>query len=128
MTIAYWCILIAGLMPFAWTSVAKFSQGRFGLEENLTPREFKADLEGPQKRAVWAEQNAFEAFPLFAAAVLVAHAAGAPQGIVDAVAAVFVALRLLHGVLYVTDRGLMRSLVWFSALACCVALFVLGAW
>jgi len=37
-------------------------------------------------------------------------------------AVAFVALRVLHGIAYVADVAWLRSLAWFAALGCVVAL------
>ena len=58
MTLAYWCVLAAILLPYAFTGFAKF-QGGFGLNENKNPREFLEKLGGARKRAHWAQQNSF---------------------------------------------------------------------
>ena len=50
MTLAYWCVLAAILLPYAFTGFAKF-QGGFGLNENKNPREFLEKLSGARKRA-----------------------------------------------------------------------------
>ena len=39
----------------------------------------------------------------------------------------FVVFRVLHGVLYVGDKPLPRSLAWLGGFACSVALIVLAA-
>ncbi len=124
MTIAYWCVLAAGLMPFLWTIVAKTTGERFN---NRRPREWQAQLSGMPARAHAAHLNSFEAFPLFAAAVIVAQLNGVPQGTLDALALTFVALRLGYGVLYLVDQHMLRSLVWFAALALNVWIFVAAA-
>ena len=49
MTLAYWCVLAAILLPYAFTGFAKF-QGGFGLNENKNPREFLEKLGGARKR------------------------------------------------------------------------------
>ncbi|MCH2553658.1 MAG: MAPEG family protein, partial [Alcanivorax sp.] len=86
MTLAYWCVLAAILLPYAFTGFAKF-QGGFGLNENKNPREFLEKLGGARKRAHWAPQNSFEILPGFAAAVISAHLAGtAPQATSDGIA------------------------------------------
>jgi uncharacterized MAPEG superfamily protein len=36
-------------------------------------------------------------------------------------------LRVLHGIFYLLDKGYWRSTVWFGAVACVIALFVLSA-
>lgn len=124
MTIAYWCVLAAGLMPFLWTSVAKTTGERFN---NRTPREWQARLSGLPARAHAAHLNSFEAFPLFAAAVIIADLLDAPQATVDLLALAFIGLRVLYGILYLVDQHALRSLVWFAALACTVAIFVVAA-
>lgn len=126
MTIAYWCVLAAILLPYIWTGVAKFTSG-FRPRDNHNPREYLEQLEGPAKRAHWAQLNTFESIPGFMAAVIIAHLAGASQTAVDAIAAVYIALRLLYGVLYITDKARLRSLVWAGGVACIVALFVVSA-
>lgn len=78
-------------------------------------------------RAHWAHQNSFEAFPPFAAAVLVAEQLGAAQARIDLLAGAFIVLRLAYGVCYLADRATLRSVVWAGAMACTVALFVIGA-
>lgn len=127
MTIAYWCVLVAGLMPFLWTSTAKAIGGGFTPRNNLNPREFLETLSGLPKRAHWAQLNAFEAFPLFAAAVIIAHLNNASQARIDMLAGVYIVLRLLHGICYLTDKASLRSIVWFGAVGCAIAIFVAGA-
>lgn len=127
MTIAYWCVLVAGLLPFVWTSTAKFSGRGFAPKDNHNPREFLETLDGTRKRAHWAQLNAFEAFPLFAAAVIIAQLAGGAPHTIDMLALAFVVLRILHGIFYVTDKATLRSVVWFAAVGCDIALFVVAA-
>ncbi len=126
MTIAYWCVLVAILLPYIWTGVAKFTSG-FRPRDNHNPREYLERLEGPAKRAHWAQLNTFESIPGFMAAVIIAHLAGAAQPTVDAIAVTYIALRLGYGVLYITDKARLRSLVWAGGVACIVALFVVSA-
>lgn len=124
MTIAYWCVLAAALMPYLFTGVAKFGSKPY---DNRAPREFLATVEGHQKRANWAQMNSFEAFPPFAAAVIIAQLAHAPQVGINGLALAFVVLRLAYGWAYITDRPTLRSLLWIAAVFCVVGLFVLAA-
>lgn len=126
MTIAYWCVLAAILLPYVWTGVAKFTSG-FRPRDNHNPRDYLDRLEGPAKRAHWAQLNTFESIPGFMAAVIIAHQAQAPQHLVDALAVTYIALRLAYGVLYIKDLASLRSLVWAGGVACIVALFVVSA-
>ena len=126
MTIALWCVLAGALLPYLWTAAAK-RLGRYSLRDNHQPRDFQSRLTGPAARAHAAQLNGFEAFPAFAAAVLVAQYVHAAQARIDLVAIVWVVLRLAHGVLYVADMALWRSLIWFGSMACVVALFIQAA-
>ncbi len=81
----------------------------------------------PGGRANAAQLNSFEAFPAFAAAVLVAQYTHAPQHTIDLLAIAWVALRLIYGVLYIANLAALRSLVWFGGVACVVGLFIAAA-
>ena len=127
MTIADYCILIACLLPFAGTLLAK-SKGfgkprREGGFDNRNPRQWLAKLEGWQARAHAAQQNSFEALPIFVAGVLVAEKLQAPQGQVNALAMLFVAARMVYIGAYVADWPRLRSFVWAVGLGASIALF-----
>ena len=124
MHISYWCILIAAFLPLLFTAIAKFI-GRRSFD-NRNPREFQAHLTGAALRAHWAHLNSFEAFPPFAAGVLVAQQVGAAQARIDLLAISFVALRLSYGFCYLADQATLRSVVWAGAAACTVALFFIA--
>jgi len=127
MTVAYWCVLAAAFVPYLFTSLAKFPGGRFGPRANKAPREFLEALCGWRKRSHWAQLNGFEAFPPFAAAVIIAHQTGAAQGTVDLLALGFIGARLAYGGLYIADLGAPRSVAWACGVACVVGLFVVAA-
>ncbi len=122
MTLAYWMVLIAIFMPFVFAGLAK-SRGRF---DNARPREWLAGLSGWRQRAHWAQLNTFEAFPPFAAAVIIAHQLGGAQAWIDALAVLFVLLRLGYGAAYIADRPTLRSLLWTGAFACVPGLFAVA--
>lgn len=124
MTTALWCVLIAGLLPYAATLTAKVGGAKF---DNANPRDWLTSQAGFRRRANSAQLNGFEAFPLFAVAVLVAQMLGVPQGRVDMLAVVFVAARVAYLGFYLADLATLRSLSWFVGLACAVAIFVSGA-
>lgn len=126
MAIAYWCILIAALLPYVWVFVAKTSGERYN---NRNPRAWVAKQEGNYKvqRANAAHLNGFEAFPAFVAGVLMAQLAGVPANLVTPLAIGFVVARVLHGVFYLADMHTLRSLIWLVGMLCAVALMVLAA-
>ncbi len=124
MTIAYWCILIAALLPYIWVTIAKASP-RY---DNRDPRAWMEKQDNPRAhRAYNAQLNAFEAFAPFAAGVLMAQLASVDPQRVMWLAIAFVALRVLHGIFYISNVHVLRSLVWFGGIACVVALMVLAA-
>ena len=124
LTLAYWLLLAAFFLPFVAAGVAKAGRRDY---DNADPRGWEAKLTGRRARAVAAMNNTFEALPFFAAAVIVAHQLGAPQGRLDALAAAWLVLRLAYLWLYVSDRATPRSLVWIAAVAVNVWIFVIGA-
>ncbi|PIV35057.1 MAG: hypothetical protein COS34_03690 [Lysobacterales bacterium CG02_land_8_20_14_3_00_62_12] len=123
MTIAYWCVLIAAFMPLLFTGIAKFSGPGFN---NFKPRDFQAKLEGARLRAHWAHLNSFEAFPPFAAAVIIAHQLQFNQARLDQLAIGFILFRLVYGALYIANRASLRSLAWALATASWVMMFFIG--
>lgn len=124
MTIAYWCVLIAALLPYVLTGFAKATARGY---DNRSPRDWQSRLEGRAARAHWAHLNSFEAFPFFAAAVIIAHLAGAPQASIDLLAMAFIAARVVYSILFVAGIAVLRSVVWALGLFACIALFILAA-
>ena len=121
MTVAFWCVLVAGFLPYFGTLTAKIGGERF---DNSNPRDWLDAQSGFRKRANAAQHNSFEAFPFFAAAVIIAHVAGAPQGRIDLFAVMFILARLFYIAFYVADMATLRSLAWFVGIGSVVALFL----
>ncbi|QXH47140.1 MAPEG family protein [Pseudomonas xanthosomatis] len=127
MTVALWCILIALVLPPLCALIAKVSSGRFGLKDNHDPRAFLDTLSGLPRRAHAAQQNSYEAFPAFAAAVLVADIVGnAEQVTQDVLGVLYITSRLLYIICYLADWAALRSVVWFAGLALIVSFFVVS--
>ena len=123
MTTAYWCVLVAALLPYFTVVLAKAQPGF----DNHAPRPWLERQQGWRRRAFWAHQNGFEAFPAFAAAVIIAHLAHAPQGRIDLLALVFIAARVAYVAAYVADAAALRSLVWSIGFLAVVGLFAISA-
>jgi uncharacterized MAPEG superfamily protein len=124
MTTAYWCVLAAALMPYVAVSIAKSGGERF---DNSNPRLWLERQQGFRARANAAQANSFEAFPFFAAAVIVAHLTQAPQDRIDALAVMFVLARAAFIVFYVADWHWARSIVWTIGVVATITIFVSGA-
>jgi uncharacterized MAPEG superfamily protein len=123
MTVAYWCVLIAAVIPLVAIGIAKAGGERYN---NRHPRVWLDKQQGYRARAAAAESNSLEAFPFFAAAVIIAHLTSAPQGRLDLLAIVFVVARIVYVVCYLVDWHWARSLVWTISFVTCVVIFLSG--
>lgn len=125
MSLAYWCILIAALLPYVWGTIAKSGGQQY---DNNDPRGWMARQTDPRVlRGHAAHLNAFEAFAPFAAAVLMAQAAGVAPERVSLLACAFVGCRLAHGLCYLANKGALRSLFWAGGIGCVIALMAMAA-
>lgn len=122
MPIAYWCVLIAALLPLPLVAYAKSSS-----RDNNSPRDSAEKLSGGKRRAYAAHQNAYENFPFFAVAVVAALSFGAAPSTVNMLAVLFIAFRIAHAVLYIRDIAAARSMAYLGGLLCTIAIFVLPA-
>lgn len=126
LAIAYWCVLIAALLPYVWITVAKTGGERY---DNRDPRSWLARQTNPRvHRANAAQLNGYEAFAPFAASVVLAQLAGVAADRIALLAVLFVVFRVLHGLVYVAGwKHTLRSLAWFGGFICVAVLFVQAA-
>lgn len=127
LTVAYWAVLVAALLPIACAGLAKWGAfgrpRRSGGYDNHNPRAWLAQQSSWRARANAAQANSFEALPFFMGAVIIAHQLGAHQTRLDLLAFIFVVLRLLYIIMmYVADLATARSLTWVLALIVNVAI------
>lgn len=123
---AYWCVLIAALLPYLWVVIAKTSGERY---DNRDPRGWLARQASPRvHRANAAQINSYEAFAPFAAGVVLAQLAGVAADRIALLSILFVVFRFAHGLVYVTgiQHGI-RSLVWTVAFGCTLILLIQAA-
>jgi hypothetical protein len=120
MTIAYFCVLIMGLLPYIATGIAKKG---FNGYDNSQPREWLAKQTGFRARANAAQANLFESLPFFFSAVIIASIAHAPQDRIDTLAMGFVLARIAYLVSYIANWPSIRSIVWLIGIICVVMLF-----
>jgi uncharacterized MAPEG superfamily protein len=129
MTIAKWCILAACLLPVLTVGMAKASllkPRREGGFDNNHPRDWESKLTGWQARAKAAQDNGFEALPLFIAGVIFAQMANADQTRIDQLAMAFIVIRIAYVAAYLTDWASLRSVIWFVGFAVSVALLFMA--
>jgi uncharacterized MAPEG superfamily protein len=129
MSIALWCLFIAGLLHVLSKAPLMRAQSRCeGGYDNNQPREQHAALDPWGKRALAAHENQIESFPLFAAGVLVAVATGVTSPVVDYLAIAFIVARVVYIFLYVQDVATLRSMVWMVGYLSSLALLCSPAW
>lgn len=124
MAISYWCIILAALLPYVFIIIAKSKKGY--LSQNNAPRVFLANLSGFRQRAHWASQNSFEAFPIFAAAVLSAHLIGHINiDTLNLLSTLFIVFRVIYGIFYLLNLATLRSLAWMVAVIMNLMIFLI---
>lgn len=129
-TVAYWCVLVAALLPIVCAGLAKWGMFRVARREggydNHDPRAWMARQSGWRARANAAQANSFESLPFFIGAVIIAHQLGARQTWLDLLAMLFVMLRMFYIMMYVSNMPTARSAVWAGAFMVNVAILFVG--
>jgi uncharacterized MAPEG superfamily protein len=123
MTIADYCLFVAAILPILTIGIAKYSARR--TYDNANPRNPEFYRHPFRARVLGAHSNGLEAFPFFAAAVLLAEFRHVPQVRLDELALAFVALRIVYVGVYLSNLASARSIVWALALACNIWIFFL---
>ena len=128
MTIPFWCLVVAILIPYVLAGVGGYYKTRqFDQLDNHEPRTQALHLEAAGARTWAAQSNAWEALTVFAPAVIVAHLAGADAELSAVASVLFVVGRGLHSYFYIIDRPPFRSAAFTVGLLCSLWLFGLAA-
>jgi uncharacterized MAPEG superfamily protein len=123
MTLAEWCVFASVMLylltiaPVKWINAKQY--------DNARPRDPGFYLDDIRARAPGAHQNSIEAFPFFAAAVLLAEFRGAPQNLINELSVLFVIVRAAYVLTYVGDRPSLRSILWALGFLITAAIFFL---
>ncbi len=129
MTLAYWCVLVAVILPYVGFGIAR-NRGRGPdnkrLRDNQNPRDFPNSIDGLAKRAWDAHLNAFESLPSFAAAVIIANLVHASPKQIDILALIWVLARIAHMAFYLSDKDKLRTSANAVSFACVLGLFVVA--
>lgn len=121
-TLAYWCVLVAALLPIVCAGLAKTG----GKYDNNNPRSSLAGLTDWRARANGAQANCFEALPFFIGAVVIAHQLDAVQSRIDVLAFVYIFLRVLYIMAYVSGMGTVRTAIWLLGMCTNIAILFIG--
>lgn len=124
MPLSIWCILIAAVLPILSAFPAKMSK-EF---DNANPRDPDYWRSGFRSRAQAAQANGYEAFPLFAIAVIVGLGQGGDSHWINQLAVLFIGLRLIYIFCYWTNRATPRSVAWTAGFLTTVAIFTSPVW
>ena len=122
MPFSYICLMVAMALPYLWVALSKARPGY----NNHAPRVTLERSDGWRQRANWAQLNAFEAFPPFAAAVIIANSQPVSTSTVNLLAGAFIVCRILHGLLYIADQATLRSIIWAGGFGCVIGLFIVS--
>ena len=121
MTAAEWCVFgavmlyLLTIVPIKWLGFRSY--------DNSKPRDPSFYGDPIRARALGAHQNGIEAFPFFAAAVLLAEFRGAPQNLVNELAVLFLIVRVAYVFTYLGDRPRLRSILWNIGFTINIAIF-----
>jgi uncharacterized MAPEG superfamily protein len=125
MTIAEWCVFgtvmlyLLTIAPVKWIGFRRF--------DNSDPRD-PAFYEDPiAARVLGAHLNGIEAFPFFAAAVLLAEFRTGPQRLINELAVLFLIVRIAYVFTYLGNRPTLRSILWSIGFTINVAIFFMPA-
>ena len=121
-SIAIYAMIAASVLPLLTSALAKII-GRFQLKDNATPRAFQQSLTGVAARVNAAQMNAYETLPVFLAAVLTAEYMVVQQHVINQLATVYVALRVIYVLAYLANMSTLRSIIWTLSFACPILLF-----
>ena len=124
MTFAYCSILLFALFNLFCAAAAK-KAANMHAAENHNPREILARATGKAARLNAAQQNGYEMLPLYAAAIIIAHATGeAAQGTINFWATLFLLSRVAYIWAYAQVTATARSAIWGVGMICVIALFI----
>ena len=123
MTVAEYCVFgtlmlyLLTIAPIKWIGFRRF--------DNARPRDPVFYEDPIRARALGAHQNGIEAFPFFAAAVLLAEFRLGPLRLIDELAVLFLIVRIAYVFTYLGNRPTLRSILWAIGFAINIAIFFL---
>jgi uncharacterized MAPEG superfamily protein len=128
MTTPFRCLFIVAILPYLLAGLGGYLRVKqLGHADNNHPRLQASQLTGPAARALAAQANAWEALGVFGTVVIVAHLVGADPQTSATASLIYLATRLAHPVLYISNFATARTLVFTVGLGCIAWLMSL-AW
>jgi len=128
MPIIFYVLLVTSILPIVIAGVAvHFRKKQFGFADNNHPRLQQLQLTGTGARAMAAQQNAWEALPIFLSVVLIAYASGVDLNKLTIPALIFITFRVLHAVFYIVNLASLRSFAFSVSFFSCLYIFYVAA-
>jgi uncharacterized MAPEG superfamily protein len=117
MTFDLWMLSAAAFIGLVHVSLqGLFYKAQVGNAFSVGARDSEPAATGFAGRMARAQRNFLESFPLFAAAVLVAHASGKAGTLSAAGSALYVAARALYIPAYAAGIPYVRTIIWQAAM------------
>ena len=116
------CAFFATLLPYLAKLPLALAMNKEGKYDNNYPREQQSRLTGFGARALAAHQNSFESLIIFTMAVAVTLTTNTVTETVQWLAVVHVISRIVYCVMYYINQDKLRSLTWFIATGCSLAM------
>ncbi|MFB2758174.1 MAPEG family protein [Shewanella xiamenensis] len=117
------CLFVAMLLPYLAKGPVAWAMAKAGGYDNHHPRSQQAQLTGFGARALAGHQNAFESLLIFGLAVLTVIATGKVTPMAEWLAIVHIVARFAYQILYLLNKGTLRSLSWFVAIFSAFGIF-----
>lgn len=117
------CLFVAMLLPYLAKGPVAWAMAKAGGYDNHHPRSQQAQLTGFGARALAGHQNAFESLLIFGLAVLTVIATGKVTPTAEWLAIVHIVARFGYQILYLLNKGTLRSLSWFVAIFSAFGIF-----
>lgn len=119
--ILLYCIAAAAFLIYVPLFAISIGRFQVGYDYN-NPRALFDKLPPFARRATWAHQNAFEVFPIFAAAVLMVLVTDRTSNLAVNLGLAFLVFRVLHIGFYIANLAFPRSFAWVGAMTCIAGL------
>jgi uncharacterized MAPEG superfamily protein len=125
-TTAFTCIAIAFGLIVVTRGMLLFEQRRLGTIDNTRPRRQWRQLKDRGARVLETHADAVESFAPFAAAVLIAHFAGAIPKRIDMLAIAWTIVKVVHPAAHVAEADYLRAGLGAMSWLCVASLFTLA--
>lgn len=120
-------LLVLSILPMVWAWVSGYCRySQFGQVDNKNPRQQNAQLTGLGQRAISAQANAWEALIIYGVALLAVSISGVAVEKYAALTLLVLILRIAHGVFYIANWDILRSISFIAGYGICVYMMVLA--